>query len=586
MIDSELQENKQSIINPKKTITTESFSFISELIRQSINFLSKGAAMKKYTYIMSVLCFFIISSQSLGQYQLQWEHIYSRTENSMDESVKIGADNQGNYYVAGMSFAPGIGSGNIVIKYNNSGDTLWTRIYPGNIQIGGDFIVKDNGDFYLTSGAGSQTLTFKCNSDGNVLWSSSSAFQSPKSMVVDDDGNTYVLAGSFNAGIILIKYNFNGSEEWVRNYVDPDPSEQPVVKVIIDNDGNIVVGGNTRSNQAGFLVLKYNPQGDLLWNKIYSRSIAVDYLNSITVDNSNNIIAGGYTERYPSFDYDITVVKFNPAGEQQWAKHYNSPSNTNDILVDIITDNEDNIYAGGNIFEGSSTAAVILKYSPTGDSLNAFFLTGETENHEQSAFSHSVSGAKFFRFLGNISLGLALIFLVQNEIVYMGFNYALLATFALAYEINGFFLTSIYGIIGPNVIVLDSKNDPFPDFIVTAHGMDTLLFRSDIITAKFSDKTTSVSDDLINPGDFILHQNYPNPFNPSTTISWQSPIGSWQTLKVYDVLGREVAVLVDEYKDAGSNKVEFNAGSLSSGVYLYKLQAGDFYSTKKLLLIK
>jgi photosystem II stability/assembly factor-like uncharacterized protein len=88
------------------------------------------------------------------------------------------------------------------------------------------------------------------------------------------------------------------------------------------------------------------------------------------------------------------------------------------------------------------------------------------------------------------------------------------------------------------------------------------------------------------PEQFALEQNYPNPFNPSTTISWQSPVGSWQTLKIYDLLGREVVTLVDEYKPAGSYEVEFDARGLSSGVYLYTLQAGSFTNTKKLILMK
>jgi hypothetical protein len=88
------------------------------------------------------------------------------------------------------------------------------------------------------------------------------------------------------------------------------------------------------------------------------------------------------------------------------------------------------------------------------------------------------------------------------------------------------------------------------------------------------------------PDNFQLFQNYPNPFNPSTKISWQSPVGSWQTLKVYDILGNEVATLVDEYKPAGKYEVEFNAAELSSGVYFYTLQAGSFTNTKKLILMK
>jgi hypothetical protein len=88
------------------------------------------------------------------------------------------------------------------------------------------------------------------------------------------------------------------------------------------------------------------------------------------------------------------------------------------------------------------------------------------------------------------------------------------------------------------------------------------------------------------PEDFKLSQNYPNPFNPSTTISWQMPVGSWQTLKVYDLLGREVATLIDEYRPAGSYKVEFDGSDLASGTYFYRLQAGDYIETKKLILLK
>ncbi len=88
------------------------------------------------------------------------------------------------------------------------------------------------------------------------------------------------------------------------------------------------------------------------------------------------------------------------------------------------------------------------------------------------------------------------------------------------------------------------------------------------------------------PEEFSLEQNYPNPFNPGTKISWQSPVGSWQTLKIYDVLGNEVATLIDEYKPAGKYEVEFEASSLASGIYLYRLQAGSFVETKKLMFIK
>ncbi len=88
------------------------------------------------------------------------------------------------------------------------------------------------------------------------------------------------------------------------------------------------------------------------------------------------------------------------------------------------------------------------------------------------------------------------------------------------------------------------------------------------------------------PSKFTLEQNYPNPFNPSTTIIYSIPNLEFVTLKVFDVLGNEVATLVNEEKTVGSYEVEFNAANLSSGIYFYKLQTGSFVETKKMLLLK
>ncbi|MBI5661132.1 MAG: T9SS type A sorting domain-containing protein [Ignavibacterium album] len=93
-------------------------------------------------------------------------------------------------------------------------------------------------------------------------------------------------------------------------------------------------------------------------------------------------------------------------------------------------------------------------------------------------------------------------------------------------------------------------------------------------------------DNNVKPDDFELEQNYPNPFNPSTKISWQSPVGSWQTLKVFDILGNEVATLVNEYKEPGRYEVEFDASDLASGVYIYRLQADGYLNTRKMILLR
>jgi hypothetical protein len=90
------------------------------------------------------------------------------------------------------------------------------------------------------------------------------------------------------------------------------------------------------------------------------------------------------------------------------------------------------------------------------------------------------------------------------------------------------------------------------------------------------------------PNDYILDQNYPNPFNPSTKISWQSPAGGCQTLKVSDILGNEIVTLIDEYKPAGRYEVIFDSSNynLPSGMYFYQLEVGSYISNKKRMLIK
>ena len=113
---------------------------------------------------------------------------------------------------------------------------------------------------------------------------------------------------------------------------------------------------------------------------------------------------------------------------------------------------------------------------------------------------------------------------------------------------------------------------------------DYLSKINDLINSKFG--INSDEKEQIIPKEYSLHQNFPNPFNPTTTIKFDIPKDGLITLEIFDILGRRIAILVDEYKYAGSYEQVFNALSLASGVYVYKLQAADFVSSKKMLLIK
>jgi hypothetical protein len=102
-----------------------------------------------------------------------------------------------------------------------------------------------------------------------------------------------------------------------------------------------------------------------------------------------------------------------------------------------------------------------------------------------------------------------------------------------------------------------------------------------------SDSVTDIKDEKIETvKDYHLYQNYPNPFNPSTTVSYLISKAGNVSLKVFDLLGREIATLVNGYKNVGKYNVEFNGSNLSTGIYFYKLQAGDFISIKKMMFLK
>ena len=103
---------------------------------------------------------------------------------------------------------------------------------------------------------------------------------------------------------------------------------------------------------------------------------------------------------------------------------------------------------------------------------------------------------------------------------------------------------------------------------------------------KFSIILTDVADEQKLPTEFALMQNYPNPFNPTTTITYHLPKASNVKLKVYDIIGNEIATLVDEEESAGVYEINFNHNKLASGVYLYKLQAGGFTETRKMILMR
>jgi hypothetical protein len=129
---------------------------------------------------------------------------------------------------------------------------------------------------------------------------------------------------------------------------------------------------------------------------------------------------------------------------------------------------------------------------------------------------------------------------------------------------------------------------PIPNVTIT--GNEAVFSSRDIYSAiafiGAPANPTSVTDQDIVPSEFLLEQNYPNPFNPSTTIAFSIPQTAHVTLDVFNTAGEKVALLVSQEMNAGSYRFMWNASGLASGVYFYRLQAGEFTEARKLLLVK
>jgi Secretion system C-terminal sorting domain len=148
----------------------------------------------------------------------------------------------------------------------------------------------------------------------------------------------------------------------------------------------------------------------------------------------------------------------------------------------------------------------------------------------------------------------------------------------------------------PSPTQIPGSNVRFGDYICVDYYKNRIVpvwtderaggFNMEIYTAVINDLIGIKQISGIVPDNYKLYQNYPNPFNPTTNIKFDIPKSSLVKVVVYDILGREVKTLVNEFKNAGSYKLDFDASNISSGTYFYRIEAGDFVEIKKMVLIK
>lgn len=522
---------------------------------------------------------------------LQWASRYNGGGNSLDWSYAIAMDPAGDVVVTGYSTGAGTGKDYKTIKYNQAGAILWEASFNGPIN-GGDYsnalAIDASGNIYVTGrvdyGTSSDMVTIKYNSQGVQQWfarymGASNLSDEGKSIKVDGSGNVYVGGRTTSSvtGIdcITVKYNPDGSEAWVKTYFASGANEDYIVSIDVDAAGNVYAGGCSVGAATGqdLVVIKYNPAGNEEWvRRKNGAGNGGDALVSIKISPDGSIVAAGYVYNGPEQGHNTYTIKYDENGNTIWQQEYNGLGSKTDFATAMTTDNNNNIYVTGlttqiiNSRPDSNYAT--LKYNPSGQLLWVATYDGPSNSVDisRTIFVDNASNV----YISGSSKGVG-----SDDYATIKYNTSGAVQWIMSY--NGTGNSNDYS----SSVVADAQGNAY----VTGRSMGTAT-DFDYATLKYGEIVGVNPISGIIPDKFGLYQNYPNPFNPSTTIKFEIPEKSGVMLSVYNSAGIEV--FMKEFGDLQPSVYEysFKGNDLPSGVYFYRLNAGSYVSTKKMILVK
>ena len=547
--------------------------------------------------ILLPILFLIFSFNiSFSQLTEQWVARYNGSDNFNDVSNSIAVDNSGNVYVTGVSFFESGFEDIITVKYNSEGDQQWIKRFnsPDNSNDKTNSVIVDQSGNIIVTGeslrreTGRDIITIKYNSSGELLWSVTYNNNGTVIGINDDIGtvlrsdkqnNIYV--GGTSKGsttgydYVLLKYDSGGNQIFVKRYTGPGNRSDIIHDLKTDSAGNIYVTGESGYPAGGssdYLTIKYDPAGNTLWTARYDGPISFgDIARSICTDEKGNVFVTG-TSTGPNLE-DILTIKYDPLGIMLWETRYDGLMNLSDNAYSLDIDRAGNIYvAGGSTGETSFPEFTIIKYNTLGypEWVRSYIpLTGgsgEAIVVKVDRFNKIYAGGTINRAISQSSVN----------------DFAL-----IQYDTSGNRRSVNFynGPVSTTDFLSAIETDNSGNVYVTGKSNGSLL-NYDYAVLKYSALSNihSVSD-LI-PLSFELEQNYPNPFNPKTVIRFSLSESCTAALKIFDALGKEVAIPINEKLNAGTYETEFDASDLPSAVYFYKLSAGGFEYTKKMLLIR
>lgn len=269
------------------------------------------------------------------------------------------------------------------IKYDEDGNLIWAARFgidgeadPADtaVDAAGNVHVTALGNGYIgTPVEGLMSLTVKIGPEGKPLWSQQyrpTGGEVPAALAVSPSGDVCVVgrvpSPNGLADIVTVKYTREGAQAWDRHFGSTNElSAEQSRAVAFDQDGSIyVTGGGT----PGFVTLKYDSNGTLLWSALYQpANTGEQYANRIVIDHNRNVIVAG-TVNHSTERLNWGIVKYAPDGTELWARQYNHPSGSDDSIAGMAIDNEGSIYvagARGTNYLGLSTL-ITAKYSADG----------------------------------------------------------------------------------------------------------------------------------------------------------------------------------------------------------------------------
>lgn len=514
----------------------------------------------------------------------EWVKTYNHLGNQ-DVSNAITLDNSGNVFVTGsilntVATLTDYGT----LKYNSAGIQQWFRMYNGSVNwldYADDIETDAAGNIYVTgrtdAGSGNATsVTIKYNASGDSLWVRNYVNAYCSRLLVDNSSNVYVVGRKGDASFcdyFVIKYNSSGDSLWSRTYSSPGSYPDAATCVAVDNSGNVYISGYRYSPapgpHSGIATIKYNSSGIQQWVAIYDYAANGSHkANDIVVDNSGNVYIGGYSDT-AALGRTYLVVKYNSSGVPQWQARYSSgvPQTTVEAVSIALYQNNFLYVTGYCVYASTYYDYVTIKYNSSG----AQQWVTQYHNGTDLPTKLVLDG------LGNAYVTGSSSSLTNGEdILTAKYNSAGIQQWVARWD----------GAAHNNDQGRDIAVDAAGNVYVTGRAL-TGANNDDYVTIKYSQLPAGiiqVSGEI--PQEFALGQNYPNPFNPVTNIGLRIADFGFVSVKVYDITGKQVAELVNEDLGPGVYNVDFDAGYLGSGIYFYKIEAGNYTETRKMVLIK